>query len=149
MVGCLVLATASLAIAVGTAVADLSGLHAQNPNWPPHARFHAMWHVFHVACIQCVAMASLWFALKKRPVDGVWVAAGLVASYALSFLVSAASTPLFGAALPPDVPEELLPARPLGLDGNLFSILVITPIIVIGWTLARNGSRQLRKPAPK
>jgi hypothetical protein len=136
-VGCLLLATVSMVIVAGTAVADLSALHAQNPSWPPHARFHAMWHVVHVAGVQCVAMALLWTATKRQFIDGVWPAAGLLGAYALSFLASVASTPLFGASITPDVSTELMPRRPLGLDGNLFSVLVVTPMILIGWALAR------------
>jgi hypothetical protein len=138
-VGHLILATMSIAIVAGTALADLSALHAQNANWPPHARFHAMWHVVHVACVQCVGLALLWAAAKGVSVHGVWAAAGLLGSYALSFLASAASTPLFGASITPDVSAALMPRRPLGLDGNLFSVLVVTPMILIGWALARRS----------
>ena len=136
-VGCILLATVSMVIVAGTAVADLSALHAQNPNWPAHARFHAIWHVVHVASVQGVAMALLWTATRRQSVDAVWPAAGLLGSYALSFLVSAASAPLFGASITPDVSAELMPRQPMGLDGNLFSVLVVTPMILTGWWLAK------------
>jgi hypothetical protein len=37
------------------------------------------------------------------------------------------------------VSAALMPRRPLGLDGNLFSVLVVTPMILIGWALARRS----------
>jgi hypothetical protein len=67
----------------------------------------------------------------------------------LSWLLGAASViaawrtpaaPLFDASISPDVPAELLPPRPLGLDGNFFSVLVVTPVILIGWLFARRGA---------
>jgi hypothetical protein len=131
-------------IVAGTAGADLSALHAQNPHWPAHARFHAIWHVTHVAAVQTVAMALLWVATTRQSVDGVSAAAGVLAAYALSFLVSAGAAPLFGASITPDVSAELMPPRPLGLDGNLFSVLIVTPTILVGWWLARHGEARVR-----
>jgi hypothetical protein len=137
--GRLILGLASLVIVVGTGVADLSALHAQNPSWPAHARFHAIWHVVHVTGVQSVAIALLWVGTRRQSVNGVSPAVGILAAYALSFLASAAAAPLFDASITPDVPAELLPPRPLGLDGNFFSVLVVTPLILIGWLFARRG----------
>lgn len=121
----------------GTAVADLSALHAQNPDWPAHARFHAIWHVMHVAGAQSVALALLWLGRRGHSGGLLSTAAAVMAAYPLSFLVSLSVAPLFDASITPDVPEELMPARPLGLDGNLFSVLIVTPLLLTAWWLVR------------
>ena len=144
-VGHVILMAVSVVIVIGTAVADLSALHAQNPIWPPHARFHAVWHVMHVAAVQSVAVGLLWLALRRDVRRHVSPAAAILAAYVLSFLGAAVLAPWFGASITPDVPPDLMPTRPLGLDGNLFSVLVVTPIIVAAWLLARLGAWRRRE----
>lgn len=144
-VGRLVLTAVSVAIVVGTAVADLSALHAQNPALPSHARFHAIWHVLHVAAVQGVALAVLWVAARGTVGLRVSLAAAIMAAYVVSFLSAALAAPFFGASLAPDVPPEAMPPRPLGLDGNLVSVLIATPIIAAGWWLARSAAATRRE----
>lgn len=45
---------------IETALADLGYMHASNHAWPPHAKFHAIWAVMHVAAIHLLARRFLW-----------------------------------------------------------------------------------------
>ena len=143
--GRLLLTALSLTTAGGTAVADLSRLHARNPNWPPHARLHAIWNVTHVTTTQLLALTLLW---RGRPEDSrlrARIAAMLILAFAASFYEAAILAPAFDAAITPDVPAEEMPPRPFGLDGNLFSFLAATPVMLLGWKLCE---RDRARPSP-
>ena len=137
--GRILLTLLAIATAAGTAVADLSALHAQNPNWPPHARLHAVWNVMQVTLTQVLAIALLWTGgtptrLRAR------VAALLLLVYSGSFFAAAWLAPAFGASLSPDVAPDAMPPRPFGLDGNLVSVMLATPLVLLGWWLCERGS---------
>jgi hypothetical protein len=143
-IGRLLLTALSVTTAAGTAAADLSRLHARNPRWPPHARLHAIWNVTHVTATQSLALALLWTGAREDSPLRARIAALLVLSFAVSFFGAALIAPAFGAAITPDVPAEDMPPRPLGLDGNLFSFLAATPLMLLGWRLCEN--RTLWRP---
>ena len=46
---------------LATAIADLGFMHAGNEAWPPHAKFHAVWNVVHVALTHAVALGVIWY----------------------------------------------------------------------------------------
>ena len=118
---------------VGTAAADLGSLHSLNPNWPPHARLHAIWSVMHVTATQLLAISLLWTGGPPTRLLRAHTAALLLLAFAVSFFVSAAIAPAFGATMTPDVSPADMPPRPLGWDGNLFSFVVAAPFVLGGW----------------
>jgi hypothetical protein len=63
----------------------------------------------------------------------------------VSFFVSAAIAPAFGAAMTPDVPAADMPPQPLGWDGNFFSFVVAAPVVVVGWGLCERDALRHRR----
>lgn len=121
-----------LSMIIGVAIADLGYMHAGNDAWPPHAQFHGVWNVWHVAATHLLALYILW----RVPLDARWrirIACGIFLAFPLSFFVTLALAGLFGASLHPDVPAEQAPPSLFGLDGNLVSFLIIVPIAIWAW----------------
>lgn len=125
---------------VATAVADLGFMHASNALWPPHARFHAIWNVWHVAFTHSLAIALLW---SPNPLTPVWrgrVALGILLAFVVSFFVANGFSGMFEASVHPDVPPRLAPPRLFGLDGNTFGFLLALPVIAwLWWRVERSG----------
>ena len=138
-----ILLTALILISmVATIVADLSYLHAANTAWPPHARLHAVWSVMHVVATHSLALGVLWIpAINLAPVLRVRFATLILLAYIASFFAAVALAPAFEGALAPDVPDELMPPQPLGIDGNLASFVLGTPFVVLAWWLCERAER--------
>lgn len=137
MLGRILLVVIFTVSAVGTAVADLGFMHASNEGWPPHAKLHAVWGVFHVLATHTVgATLLLWqFTVTKAR-----IAVAILLSYTLSFFVAWMVAPQFGGALAPDIAAEKLEAsQRMGIDGNLLSFLVMVPLVLIGWWLCERA----------
>lgn len=118
---------------IGTAIADLGYMHASNVSWPPHAKLHAVWSVLHTMGVQSLALGVLWIGAFGEQIVRIRIAILILFMYVSSFFVSLVLAPLFGAAITPDLPLERMPPTLLGLDGNVISMLVATPLIVWIW----------------
>jgi hypothetical protein len=146
-IGVLLLSFMIVVVVAGTVAIDLGFMHASNADWPPHARFHGVWFVLGVVATHCLALGLLWFGEYDTKTLRLRIAALIVLSNGIAFFASWLIAPLFQASLTPDLPIERMPDKPLGLDGNLFSFLVITPLVLLGWWLSeRDLARQPRRP---
>jgi hypothetical protein len=147
-IGYLLLSFMIVAVVAGTLAIDLGFMHASNADWPPHARFHGVWFVLGVVATHCLALATLWFGESDTRLLRLRVAALIVLGNSVAFFAAWLLAPLFQASLTPDLPMERMPAKPLGLDGNLFSFLVITPLVLIGWWLSERDVARERRRQP-
>ena len=137
-VGRFLLAFLVIVSAAGTAVADLSYMHASNEAWAPHAKLHAVWGVTHVVATHSI---GLFLLLKTSDLFRVRIAVLILLAYMGSFFVTLGLAPLFGGAIAPDVPLSEMPAKPLGIDGNIFSFLVGILLVLLGWWLCERAAR--------
>jgi hypothetical protein len=144
-IGVVLLSFMIVVVLAGTLAIDLGFMHASNADWPPHARFHGVWFVLGVVATHCLALALLWFGDEPTRTLRLRIAALIVFSNSIAFFASWLIAPLFHASLTPDLPSERMPDKPLGLDGNLFSFLVITPLVLLGWWLSE---RELARQPP-
>jgi hypothetical protein len=126
-----------LVSAVGTLAADAGFMHAGNGAWPPHARFHALWNAAHVLGTHGLALALLWSGAPSTRLLRTRIALGIFLCYMAGFFAVLLVSPRFGAAVTPDLPADLMPPRPFGLDGNLFLFLATVPLFLLAWRLCR------------
>jgi hypothetical protein len=132
----------------GTLAIDLGSMHASNADWPPHARFHGVWFVLGVVASHGLALVILRVGKNDTRTLRLRLATLMVLGNIVAFFSAWLLAPLFHASLTPDLPVERMPAKPLGLDGNLFSFLVITPLVLLGWWLSeRDVARERSKQA--
>ena len=124
--------------ALGTAVADLSYLHASNADWPPHAKLHALWGVAHVMATHSIA---LYLMLLRPDIFRIRLGVAILMAYTLTLFVALMLAPVFGASLTPDVAPADMPPEPLGMDGNLFSMMIGVPLILLGWWLCERSHK--------
>lgn len=125
---------------IGTPIADLGFMHAGNEAWPPHARLHAVWSVFHTMAVQMLALGILWLGPNAGSVFSIRISVLVLGAYIASFFLSLAAGPLFGASIVPDLPQESMPPTLLGLDGNVVSMLIATPLLAWAWWLCERDA---------
>jgi hypothetical protein len=133
--GRILISAANLATAITPPIADLRATHVFNPEWPPHARFHAFAYV----CIGIVlGSASLWLLWRKTTdrAMAVTVAALVPVAYWGPFFV-AVFVP--GASFE-DHPHSL--PRPLSMPINLWVSAGVVAAAVAGWLWYRLGEAE-------
>ncbi len=118
---------------LATAVADLGFMHATNVAWPPHARFHAVWNVFHVAATHGLALALLRFGTGASLILRTRLSVGIAAAFIFSFFATMVLASLFGASPHPDLPLAERPPVLWGLDGNALGLLFALPLLCWVW----------------
>jgi len=121
---------------IGTPIADLGFMHAGNDAWPPHAKLHAVWSVFHTMAVQILALGILWVGPNAGSLFSIRISALILGAYIASFFLSLAAAPLFGASIVPDLPPESMPPTLFGLDGNVVSMIVATFLLAWAWWLS-------------
>ncbi|MBE1470406.1 DUF6640 family protein [Kibdelosporangium phytohabitans] len=135
--GKIVLTVALAATMLGPAVADFNDSHVFNPDWPPHARFHA---VMLLAVGIGVSIAGLWLVWRRSPdpATGLRVAAAVPVVVWGAFFV-----PLFvpGTSVE-EYPGEV--GRLLGVPLNLVLAGVFMVLAVAGYRLSAHGERPSR-----
>ena len=96
-------------------VADVSGTHALNPQWPGHARFHSVWLLGVLVGMAVVALVLAWRG-GRDPVRRLRLATLPGWIVLASFFIAAVTMPAYGGTLrdDPTLPDVL------GVDGNLF-----------------------------
>lgn len=115
-----------------------TGEHVFNPDWHPHARYHAAWTV---AFVIALAVAGLW--LLWRRAGDLHSATWTVATVGVLYW----ATEFFGFALPgtsasPDLLEpNTFPLLGLDIHGNLVFAAMMILLSVAGVLVARTGSR--------
>jgi hypothetical protein len=122
------LTVANLATMIAPPAADLNETHIFNPEWPPHARFHATGYVSMAILLGALSVWLLWREATDRR-TAVTVAAAVPVAY---------WGPFFLALLVPgagfeDHPHAL--PRPLGIPINLWvaGVTVLTAAVGYVW----------------
>jgi hypothetical protein len=142
-----------LARAVVTAVAagngvmpvfiDLNRTHATNPLWLGHARFHLVQQVGTLALAAAVEVGLLWWP-GPLPRERFYLAAGLVATSLLGFLLAVVTRSFYGGTL--HDPNGMKPVKIRTSRGvievNINVPIVVTAAIVLAgsvWLFWRSG----------
>ena len=131
----LLLSGAALGTIVGTGRADLNRTHVFNPNWPPHARFHAAAGWTTIAGSQLLALWLVW-----RP--GERHAERDLAVRIAALLPAIAWLPFFPALVTPGTAVEDEPGhlpRVAGVPANLVPAALVPAIAGLGYLLHRRG----------
>ncbi|RZQ62391.1 DUF6640 family protein [Amycolatopsis suaedae] len=131
-----ILTVVLVATMTGPAVVDFNDSHVFNPDWPPHARFHAVMLLAVGAAMSAVALWLLW----RRPADRT----GLRVATAVPVAVWGA---FFVPLLVPGTSVEEYPGevgRLLGMPLNLVLAAVFIALTLTGYGLSvrRNTPRQ-------
>jgi hypothetical protein len=113
---------------------DLNRTHATNPLWPGHARFHLIQQVFTLLPAAAIEVALLWWpgpALHGR----FYLAALLIATSLIGFLVAISARPFYGGTL--HDPNGIQPvrlrvgSRRIVFDMNV-PIVALASVLLIG-----------------
>lgn len=114
---------------------DLTETHVFKPDWPPHARLHAVWLLATGATLAIYAVALLWTSgtdkahrLRHASVIGCIVLTG--------FFIAALTTDIYGGAFT----ELAEPDTVFGINTNIFAFSAAAVLQLIGtyviWTKA-------------
>ena len=142
--GRFVLSVLLILMIIATAVADLGFMHASNDAWPPHAKYHAIWNVMHVAGTHGLALGVLWWGKSAGSIERVRIAAGIFLAFVISFFAATALSWLFGASPHPDLPVDERPPTLFGMDGNTLGFLLVLPFVAWAWRSSeREAKRQM------
>ena len=131
----LLLTGAAVGTIAGTARADLNRTHVLNPDWPPHARFHAAAGWGSVAGAQLLALWLLWRPSREPAERDVAVTTA-------ALLPAIAWTPFFAALATPGTAVEDHPGhlpRIAGVPLNLIPAALVPAIAALGHALHRRG----------
>ena len=126
---------------IATAVADLGFMHASNDAWPPHARYHAIWNVFHVTATHGLALGLLWLGNNAGSIERIRIAVGVFLAFVVSFFASTALSPLFEASVHPDLPLAERHPTLLGMDGNTIGFLAVLPFVAWAWRVSEREAK--------
>ena len=121
-------------------MADLLGTtHVFNEAWTSHARFHTVWLLCTTSSIGLLALYFLWF-YQDESNFGINLAGVLSCIVLGSFMLSAATTSLYGGALSDAVSEGGVAqnALGLGLNTNLVIFVCDAIFLFLGWPLTRS-----------
>ena len=127
---------------LATAVADLGFMHASNDAWPPHAKYHAIWNVTHVAGTHGIALAVLWVGAGADSILRFRIAAGILLAFIVGFFAATVLSGLFDASVHPDLPIAERPPTLLGMDGNTIGFLLVLPFVAWAWRRAEREAAQ-------
>ncbi len=127
LLGRLLITFSLIATIVGPIRADCNRTHIFNPEWPPHARFHAIAGLCMTTGFSLIGLWLLWAGLSCFPRFLVSAAIPVI-SWGSFFL--AAITPGAGVE---DHPGSI--SRIFGLPINLFVALIFSAIAIAGYIL--------------
>ena len=131
----LLLSGAAIGTIVGTGRADLNRTHVFNPDWAPHARFHAAAGWGTITGSQLLALWLTW-----RPGQGP--AEHDLAMKTAALLPAIAWVPFFPALATPGTGVEDEPGhlpRVLGIPANLVPATLVPAVAGLGDLLHRRG----------
>lgn len=138
-VGKVLIAAVAILAPVGAFSADWGATHLQNPNWPPHAKFHNAQTI--VSAIPFAAL-SLWHLWGQRPADRVALRWGTLFA-ALYYLTQAAAILFPGTALfDPEFADEQPRVAGITLNVLIGQAVLLYPLLAAGYALE---SRRLRR----
>ena len=126
---------------IATAVADLGFMHASNEAWPPHARYHAIWNVTHVAGTHGIALGLLWLGENAGSIFRIRIAIGIFLAFVASFFVTTAISAPFGASVHPDLPPSERPPTLFGMDGNTLGFILVLPFVAWAWRVSEREAK--------
>ena len=118
---------------ISGAIADFGFMHASNDGWPPHAKFHALWNVWHITGTHGLALAVFWLDMNLDKHVQIRLATLIHLALAVSFFISMATATVWGASVHPDIPVADRPPTLFGIDGNVLGFLLATPLVVWAW----------------
>jgi hypothetical protein len=131
----LLLSGAAIGTIVGTGRADLNRTHVFNPDWPPHARFHAAAGWGAVAGSQLLALWLTWRSGQEPAESDLAIKTATV-------LPAIAWAPFFLALATPGTKVEDQPGhlpRLLGVPVNLVPATLVPALAGLGYLLHRRG----------
>ena len=127
----IIMTVMALAIAIGPMFADFNKTHATNPLWPPHARFHVVWQVLTQAGLSAIALVLLWRQSSEYLLH-LYLAAGLIYVWLVTFYITLASIKIFDGALRDVNGIEPFRFNIAGkiyeVDTNLFGVVLFTAL---------------------
>jgi hypothetical protein len=136
--GKILLTVAVIATMLGPAVVDFNDSHVFNPDWPPHARFHA---VMLLAVGIGMSIGALWLLWRRssRSATDLRVATAVPVvvwgAYFVPLLVPGTSVE--------EYPGEV--GRLLGVPLNLLLAGVFIALALVGYRLCARGDRSRRR----
>jgi len=95
----LLLTATALGLGLAPFAFDLSASHAFNPEWPPHARFHAIWLVGVLAALALVMLVVTWHGKRTDAPRNLALAATLGWVALVPFGLAALAQPVYDGAL--------------------------------------------------
>ena len=84
---------------------------------------------------------ALYLVLVRPDIFRIRLGVAILMAYTLTLFVALMLAPVFGASLTPDVALADMPPEPLGMDGNLFSMMIGVPLILLGWWLCERSHK--------
>ena len=121
---------------VATLAIDLTRTHATNPDWPGHARFHAVWATANVALLTMLTEGVLWYPGLREALR-FHLALLLTLIPMLGFMAALVAKARYGGTLrdrygvPPL--RFRVRGRVLEVDGNLLAVvagLVVSAVLL-------------------
>lgn len=134
----ILLTLATLGYGLLTIKADFNRMHATNPLWTPHARFHVVWQISSYSAIGLIALGLIWLS-GPLPRERLFLAAALAVAVYGGFFVAAVARPLFDGKLHDEngYPPFKAPIGPGRWDANVTGFTILSVILAIGIVVIR------------
>ena len=133
LVGQITVTIAVLITLIGPTAVDWNNSHVFNPQWPPHARFHAIVYLCMTIGFSLIALWLIWRPSSEHVVDMLVAALVPIIAWGSFFIAVRVS-----GAVAEDDPGSL--PRRMGLPVNLFNAGIFTLLSLFGFLLYYLGS---------
>jgi hypothetical protein len=107
---------------------DLGRSHANNPQWPPHARFHVVWQTLNLSLLGVAELVLIWWPGRNRE-ERFYLAACLTAATLVAFWGALASRRLYSGAL---FDQNGIPPLKVSVRGMVLQLEMNTVAVLFG-----------------